>query len=49
MAHLLLRNEDAMYDALEKGVEERGDWLYSLGTSNFEDPDIPLLTRDVGA
>jgi hypothetical protein len=32
ISHMYLGNEEQMYDALEKGIAERGDWMYSLGT-----------------
>jgi TolB-like protein/Tfp pilus assembly protein PilF len=38
IAHGLLGDTDAMFAALEEGVEERSDWMYSLGTQ-------PLLAQ----
>ena len=37
-AHMYLGNEDQMYDALEKGIAERGDWMYSLGNQPWFRP-----------
>ena len=32
MYHAGVGDEDAMFAALERGVAERSDWMYSLGT-----------------
>jgi hypothetical protein len=32
---MFLGNEEQMYDALERAIAERGDWMYSLATQPY--------------
>jgi serine/threonine-protein kinase len=52
ISHMYLGDEERMYEALEKGIAERGDWLYSLGVQPWllpvrSEPRFRALLRTI--